>query len=286
MSLSLQDNLAFSARRAGGLLVAASRLSGERRKYAAAACLTLSALPPAAGTLEARLQSGSFGGSPASLCAAATLCAAVIAPFYCACAGAAAAPRGPRREQIGMLLLTGLNAGDIVIGRIAAAAVPALLSLAIQAAGWSALALALPAAALHAGVNLIEAYLIIAAACAAACAVGYTIASRRSGSLVSGAACAVGMLAWSLGAIFALNGAIGRMDNPAPVVESALLVNPAAAALTAMQVDTLRMPLFYQWSDAPDYPFAYPSPVATASLYLAAAAAAASVSAAGLKRRY
>ena len=45
------------------------------------------------------------------------------------------------------------------------------------------------------------------------------------------------------------------------------MINPISGVCSALNKDILRVPWIYNRTEAPEYPFLYPSPFATAALY-------------------
>lgn len=80
------------------------------------------------------------------------------------------------------------------------------------------------------------------------------------------------VLAAAIGAIWAIDPLLRRVDNPTAWIFAALLPNPVSAVGTALDTDVLRFSWVYQNLHAHEYFFVYPAPWQTALLYLAGAA--------------
>jgi hypothetical protein len=76
------------------------------------------------------------------------------------------------------------------------------------------------------------------------------------------------------------------MNSPTRLIETALWVNPVVAVTGPFQIDLLREGWLYNRTNAHDYPFAYPSPVASALLFALIGGGAMGLSAQRLRRAY
>jgi hypothetical protein len=210
-------------------------------------------------------------------------CSAVI--------GAIAAPPASRFEETQAMLLTRLAPIDVCAGRLLAWLWPVIsavlascaLSLAVQLI-WRPVLPGSPdgyAAIIIMHLAMLSSVLLIGA-------IGFLIAMRRRPGRIwergaIGALLAAGFL---LFAMLPADALIRKMDDPTRLIYSLLLVNPAVAAGTSLQVDTLRLKWIYERTAAHEYPFLYPPPLASCALFAGGAAAALGLAAARLRRAY
>jgi hypothetical protein len=87
-------------------------------------------------------------------------------------------------------------------------------------------------------------------------------------------------------ALLLANPLIRRMDKPERLIEALLLINPVVAVTSACQLDVLRTEWIYERTDAPEYPFAYPPPLASAGVFVLLGGGALTLSAARIRRAY
>ncbi len=209
-------------------------------------------------------------------------CAAVL--------GAGAAPSSVEREATLSALMTRLTAFDICAGRLLAGLWPLEAALLASCALWMAAQLGwgFVPGALHGLGPILAAHLVLLCAVFMIGAVGFLFALRgRSGRLWGrGAAAALLLVAFCLTAIFLSEPQIRRRDDPTRLIEGALLLNPVAAVATALDLDVLRTNWLYDHTSAPEYPFTYPAPLASAGLFAAIGAAALGGAAFRLRRSY
>lgn len=210
-------------------------------------------------------QSGQYGSR--SWLIASAVAAGLFVPVPAAILGATAIPTRSETGAVQSALLTRLRSIDIVAGRLLAALLPVLMAIAVSCCFWVILAVVQPAAGRIAQILTLHLVLICvvymvganAALGATSRTPGRAWARGAGGALVWSALCTTGLLL--------VNGQLRRMNDPAPLIEAALILNPVSAAATALTIDMLRTPWVYARSDAPDYYFEYPSPWSTVVLY-------------------
>lgn len=96
----------------------------------------------------------------------------------------------------------------------------------------------------------------------------------------------MGWTALCLSAILLTNPQIQRMENPVRLIEGTLLVNPLCAVTTSYKLDLLRTRWLYSRSNASEFAFEYPPPLASAALFLGVALATQGLTALRLQRLY
>ena len=219
-----------------------------------------------------------------------TIAAALLLPCAGAILGAGAAPVSVEREGVQAMMLTHLTAWDIVAGRLLAGLWMPLCVLAVSLAGWLTAQLGfrfLPES--MGGIrSLLAAHGVLLAMLLMSGAMGFLCALRgRPGrSWERGALSSLLLSAICLFGLFALNGPIRRMDSPTALIEAALVVNPISGVCAALDKDILRVPWIYRRTEAPEYPFYYPSPYATGGLLVLIALGAQSAAALVFRRSY
>lgn len=201
-----------------------------------------------------------------------TVAAALLLPCAGAILGSGAVPVSSKREVIQGLLLTSLTAWDIVVGRLLAALWTPFCVLCVSLITWL-----IAQAKYHflpdnigGARGLLAAHLVLLAMLLMSGSVGFLFALRiRPGrSWERGALLSVSLSAVCLFGLFALNGPIRRMNDPTRLIEAALIINPISGVCAALDKDILRVPWIYNRTQAPEYPFYYPVPLATTSVLL------------------
>ena len=219
-----------------------------------------------------------------------TIAAALLLPCAGAILGSGAVPVSAEREAIQALLLTRLTAWDIVAGRLLAALCVPFCVLGISLTGWLAaqygfrfspgsLAGLGPILAAH---GVLLAMLTMSGAAGFLCA----LCVRPGRSWERGALLSLLLSVLCIFGLFALNGPIRRIENPTALIEAALLINPVTGVSAALDKDILRVPWIYKRTEAPEYPFLYPPPLATAGVLMLIAAGAQTAAALRLRRSY
>jgi hypothetical protein len=219
-----------------------------------------------------------------------TIAAAILMPCAGSILGAGAVPVSAEREAIQALLLTRLSAWDIVTGRLLAALWTPFCVLCMSLAIWVAAELGLRflTGSTQGVGSICAAHLVLLAMLLMSGATGFLWATRRRPGRAweRGAVLSVALSVICLFGLFALNGPIRRMDNPTALIEAALLIDPISGVCAALDKDILRVPWIYNRTEAPEYPFRYPSPFANAGVLALIAAGAQTVAAVRLKRSY
>lgn len=219
-----------------------------------------------------------------------TIAAALLLPCAGAILGAGAVPGSAEREAIQALLLTHLTAWDIVTGRLLAALRIPFCVLGISLIAWMTAQCAFhfspgslaglgPILAAH---GVLLATLLMSGATGFLCA----LRSRPGRSWERGALLSLSLSVLCVFGLFALNAPIRRMDNPTALIEAALLINPVTGVSAALNKDILRVPWIYQRTEAPEYPFLYPPPLATTGVLTLIALGAQTAAALRLRRSY
>jgi hypothetical protein len=98
--------------------------------------------------------------------------------------------------------------------------------------------------------------------------------SGFSTRMLTAVAAAGGGVTLAVAAMFVVGPLLARCARPEWLISAALLVNPAVAMGTALNLDVLRTPWIYQWTPIPEYRFAYPPPAWTLLFYTTLAALA------------
>ena len=221
--------------------------------------------------------------------------AALAAPLLylplAAVLGALAAPQVSRFEETQSMLLTHLTPLDLCAGRLLACLWPLIsallascaISLTVQLV-WRPLA---PESA-DGYVAIFVMHLVLLTSVVAIGAIGFLFAMRRRPGRVWARGTVVALMAAVLAVtgLFLVNAVVRRLDNPTGLIYGMLLINPATASTSALRMDVLRVPWLYERTDAPEYPFNYPPPLASCALFSASAVAALALSAARLRRAY
>jgi hypothetical protein len=215
---------------------------------------------------------------------AAGLATALLFPALAAFLGAGAMPTAVEAEATRAMLLTRLRPFAIAAGRLLAALWPILVALAFSTAFRMA---AQAVWHLPGGIAaILELHIVALSAVYMIGAVGALCAVRRGPGRAWGRGVSVGLLllAFCTLAVLLADPQIRRMDDPTRLIEGALLINPAAGAATAVQLDLLRTRWIYDRSAAPEYEFAYPSPLATTGLFCVCGSVALAATAWRLRR--
>ena len=205
--------------------------------------------------------------------------------------GALACPSESRFEETQSLLLTRLTAVDLCVGRLLAWMWPVIsailascaLSLMIQV-GWRPI---LPSSVYgYLSIGMMHIVLLTAALCFSAIALLFAIRRRPGRAPARGLFAGVAAATLAIGGLFLANSIIPRMDNPAGLINSLLLINPAVAASTSLHVDVLRLNWVYDHTESTAYPFMYPNPVASCSLFMGISLGATGLAAIRLRNAY
>jgi len=220
---------------------------------------------------------------------------AIAGPMlYLPCAamlGAMAVPPVSRFEETQSMLLTRLTPFDLCAGRLIAWLWPVISGLLASCALWLAVQLIwrplLPGSAAGYGAILMM-HLVLISSAAAIGSIGFLLGMRHRPGRVWARGAGVALMAaiLAVGGLFLVNPLVRRMDNPTALIDSMLLVNPATAATTALQMDVLRLPWLYERTDAPEYPFAYPPPAASCALFACCAGVALTLASVRHRRAY
>jgi hypothetical protein len=186
---------------------------------------------------------------------------------WAALTGMGAWRRLARSGVLAHTLASPLRPVGLLAGVAAAAVGPVALWVAGSSLAWGALALASGRVAL--GAVLFAHALLLAQALAFGLLGPALVASPggRSARTLSGVAAAAGGILLALAAMFAVGPLLERSGRPEWLIATALVVNPAVAMGTALNLDVLRTPWIYQWTPIPEYRFAYPAPAWTLLLY-------------------
>ncbi len=222
-----------------------------------------------------------------------TMGAAGAAFLFLPCAavlGAGAVPTTAEFEATQSALMTRLTAFDLCIGRLLAALWPLESTLLASCAFWLAAQLGwrFLSGALHGFGPILIAHLVLLCAVIMIGAVGFLFATRRRPGRVWGRGALVALLwaAFCIAALLLFKGQMQKMTNPTRLIDGMLLLNPVSAVATAFQWDILRAPWLYDHTVAPDYPFLYPAPLASAGLFALIGVGALGAAAFRLRRAY
>ena len=196
------------------------------------------------------------------------IAAALLLPCAGAILGAGAVPISGEREAIQAMLLTRLSAWEIVTGRLLAALWAPFCVLGVSLAVWVAMQLPVqfsPGSAGGIG-PILTAHAVLLAVLLMSGATGFLFAvrSRPGRAWERGAALSLCLSTGCVFGLFALNRPIRHLDNPTTLIEAVLLINPVTGVSAALNKDILRVPWIYNRTEAPEYPFVYPAPSATA----------------------
>lgn len=219
-----------------------------------------------------------------------TIAAALLLPCAGAILGSGAVPVSAERESVQALLLTQLTAWDIVVGRLLAALWIPFCVLCVSLLTWL-----VAQGGYHftsgsvGGVRaIVEAHLVLLTTLLMSGATGFLCALRgRPGrSWERGAILSLSLSVICLFGLFTLNRPIRRMDNPTTLIEAALVINPISGVSAALDKDILRVPWIYKRTEAPEYPFYYPVPLATTGVLFLIAFGAQLIASAVFRRSY
>lgn len=205
--------------------------------------------------------------------------------------GALAAPPVSRFEETQAMLLTRLTPLDLCAGRLFAWLWPLIsgvlascaITLTVQLI-WRPL---MPGFA-DGYAAIFVMHLVLLTSVVAIGALAFLLAIRRRPGRIWSRGFIAALLAsvLAVSGLFLLDPVLRRMDNPTGLIYAALLANPVAASTTSLKTDVLRIRWLYDRTAAHDYPFTYPPPLATCSLFAGLAVAAVGLSAARLRRAY
>lgn len=209
-------------------------------------------------------------------------CAAVL--------GAGAVPPQSEFEATQTALLTRLTAFDLCAGRLLAGLWPLLSTLLASCAFWLAAQLGwrFVPGALHGFGPIFVAHLALLCAVFMVGAVGFLFATRLRPGRLWGRGATVALL-WALfcmTALFLVSPMLSRLKDPTRLIAGTLLINPVSTITTAFDLDALRTNWLYDQTDAPQYSFAYPPPLASAGLFALIGSGALGLSALRLRRAY
>jgi len=201
-----------------------------------------------------------------------TIAAALLLPCAGAILGAGAVPVSAEREAVQALLLTQLSAWEIVAGRLLAALWIPFCVLGVSLLTWLAVqgGYHFTSGSVGGARAILEAHLVLLATLLMSGATGFLCALRgRPGrSWERGAILSLSLSLICLFGLFTLNRPIRRMDNPAPLIEAALVINPISGISAALDKDILRVPWIYNRTEAPGYAYYYPVPLITTGVLL------------------
>ncbi|MCS6775930.1 MAG: hypothetical protein RMJ43_07290 [Chloroherpetonaceae bacterium] len=209
-------------------------------------------------------------------------CAAIL--------GAYAVPAREEFEVTQSALLARLTPFDLCAGRMLAGLWPLVSATLASCALWLTAEL-IWRSAVETGSGygaILATHIVLLCALFMTGSISFLFAQRRRPGRHWGRGATAGVL-WAtfcLSALFLFDGAIRRLSQPRVLIESALLLNPAAAVATALQADLLRTPLLYERSAAPWYRFTYPGPWRTSLLYLGIGMTALVLAAGWMRRAY
>ena len=213
---------------------------------------------------------------------------------YLPCAaflGAMAVPPISRFEETQSMLLTRLAPYDVCAGRLFAWLWPVIsallascaLSLTVQVVRRPVMP---DGAGGYAAIVIMHAALLTGACLIAA--VGFLAATRRRpgrvwtrGALVATVTAVIAVFGLTLA-----DSLLKRLEDPTGLIYALLLVNPAVAAATPLQVDTLRLQWVYERTTAHEYPFLYPPPLASCALFVGGTVGALALASVRLRRAY
>lgn len=209
-------------------------------------------------------------------------CAAIL--------GAHAVPAREEFEATQSALLTRLTPLDLCAGRLLASLWPLFSATLASCALWLTAEL-IWRSAVETGSGyeaILAAHIVLLCALLMVGSISFLFAQRRRPGRSWGRGAVAGLL-WALfclSALFLSDNMIRRLHQPRTLIESTLLLNPAAAVATALQADLLRTPLLYERSAAPWYLFTYPGPWCSSLLYLGIGGVMLALSAARMRRAY
>ncbi len=219
-----------------------------------------------------------------------TIAAALLLPCAGAILGAGAVPISAEREAVQAALLTQLTAWEIVTGRLLAALWMPFCVLSVSLAGWllAQLSFRFSQGSVKGLGPILLAHTVLLAVLLMGGATGFLFAlrSRPGRAWERGAALSLSLSIVCLFGLFTLNRPIRRMDDPTPLIEAALLINPVTGVCSALNKDILRVPWIYNRTDAPEYPFVYPPPLVTAGVLTLIALSAQTLAAWRFRRSY
>jgi hypothetical protein len=204
--------------------------------------------------------------------------------------GAGAVPNRTETPGVQELLLTRLSAGAICTGRLAATLWPLAFALLLSGLFWSAaqIRFAFVEGAAYGLAPIWEAHAVVACATYMVSAVAFLGALRNPPGRAWGRGIILSLLmaGGCVTALFVLDPLILRMAQPQRLIEGALLINPVSATAVSLGLDILRTDWLYTHTSAPEYLFAYPSPLVSAGAFVLIALAAQWLSAWRLHRIY
>ena len=209
-------------------------------------------------------------------------CAAII--------GAWAVPPSVEFEATQTALITRLTAFDLCAGRLLAGLWVLLASLLASCAFWLIANMITPftPGGAHDFGPIFSAHFVLLAAVGMIGAIGFLCGLRRKPgrNWGRGTGIALTVAVFCTTAVLLANPLIVRQNEPGRLIEASLLINPVSATTIAFKLDILRTHWLYGHSDAHDYPFNYPAPLATAGLYSLVTLGALALSAVRLRHAY
>lgn len=204
--------------------------------------------------------------------------------------GADAVPPVGQFEATQSALLTRLTPSELCVGRLLAGLWLPISIVLASCAFWLTTDLIAHHAIGHVAAfsAILQAHLVLLCFVGMTGALAFLCALRRRPGRNWGRGVGVALLAMvgMTGALFAANPLIDRMDDPSRFIKVTLWINPVAAVTGPFQIDLLREGWLYNRTDAHDYPFAYPPPLASALLFALAGSGAMGLSALRLRRAY
>lgn len=202
-----------------------------------------------------------------------TIC--VVSVITAAIAGSSAAPGTQEWDAIQATLITRITPFAFTLGRLLAAATAPMAMLAAS----FVCAMCLPRAGLFVSVNdsiyprIISMYLCMSVyvVCIASIAQTCAIYKQTGSNKLFGAIAATVAAVISVTGIALVNPVLERVQNPSPLINALLAVNPLAVIVSIFHVDILREDWVYNRLQAHDYPFTYPPATSFCFVYFAIA---------------
>jgi hypothetical protein len=215
---------------------------------------------------------------------------AVILTISAAVFGACAAPVRESEEEVQSALLAGISPIDQCVGRLLATLATPLLALLATCLLWLVAQVVYgfqpqdqggtPAIAV-AHMVLLNSILMVGAT-------GLLFALKRKPGREAwrGITAAILLSATCMGGLFIAGSHIRKIENPVPLINAALLINPVVAAESALHRDVMRWSWIYDRVPAADYEFTYPNPWTACGIFLVITVVALSLSAIRLRSAY
>ncbi len=192
-----------------------------------------------------------------------------VVPVFGAMLAPAAIPAKHELAAAQAEALAGVSGTAMVLGRLIACMRPLLLVILLSAVLWTVVEWCYRPLTYGSCISVVDAHVVVLSVL---CAAG-GVSALASAKLRGGRSWSIGPLAaftfhgLSIFALFMVNNWLLKAQNPVPVIQGILLINPVTAVCTCLKFDLLRVNWVYGKTIAPEFDFQYPGALISASLF-------------------